>query len=217
MTTKTKPTASQRPGRPRQPDRPDVDRALSGLTRAQIVNLIGCGASTFDRWRAEGLPQRPDGLFDVGAILRWAREVWIEAKRAADGSRDGVEQLSRLRAVRTAREALALQRDRAAVMPRAEIVEEWAKRCFAFRSASLALPRILASRCANSPADVVEREAMAIMREMLLQFVRRAERTPTPTGFEEHIDSAQPVAESHPPHTSAGTSSAPSGKATGGT
>lgn len=208
MRTKPQPVAGRRPGRPRQPHRQDVDRALGGLTRAQLVGLFGVSPATFDRWRSEGLPERDDGRYDLAAVMRWARGVWLEAKRTADGGRDGREQLGRLRAVRVAREALALQRDRGLVMTRETVLEEWARRCFAFRNASLALPRLIAARCAQSQADVVEREAAAIVREMLLNFVRRAGPTPTPPGFEEELDVAVPAS---PPSAQASTTPPPTG------
>ena len=82
------------------------------------------------------------------------------------------------------KKALALKRmhdlavQRGEFMPRAEVVSEWARRVFAVRTRLLALPRTLGSRCANMPADLVEREADELVRELLGEFVAEGEATP---------------------------------------
>lgn len=158
-----------------------------------LARAAGCSRRTLERYRRAGAPVPSAGEL----VESWVERLrsWLRSRPRRNGGRVLEDPVPSKPAgvdwEEQSRRALALNRmhdlavKRGEFLPRPKVVEEWARRCFAFRTKSLALPRILASRCANSPADVVEREALAIVREMLLEFVRRAELTPTPDGFDD--------------------------------
>lgn len=157
-----------------------------------LATAAGCSRRTLERYRKAGAPLPVAGE----APAAWVERLrgWLRSRPRRTGARvleDAPAKPAGVDWEEQSRRALALTRmhdlavKRKEFMPRAEVVEQWARRCFAFRSKALALPRLLASRCANAPADVVEREALSIVREMLLEFVHRAEQTPTPQEFDD--------------------------------
>ena len=200
MKTKTKSRA--RAGRPAAKT-PAV--ALAGLTRRQMIDLVGCGDSTFDRWRKAGLPQRKDGLFDLGEAVRWIWAQWSEALKSP-GTDESVLELTRWRKLRSANEALKLQKVRGELLPRSEIVDEWASRAFAVSRRFLALPRQIAGAITASPEvrSQVESEADRVVREALLDYVREGSKTPTPPELQD-LDAIGRLGGNEDPTTSVGS------------
>lgn len=209
-------TQPRRPGRPTASS-PTLDIASRrGVPRKQLAELFDVPPTTVDAWRRAGCPQLPEGLFRPASVLAWLRRR-DQAKVEADGDRargkagvDWEEQ---------SRRALALNRmhdlavKRGEFLPRAKVIEEWAKRCFAFRTRFLQVPRAIAG-AVNVPPDVraqIETEGLRLVRDALMDFVRRAELTPTPTGFEAHTNPGPAVPEPNPPESTAGTSPASNG------
>jgi hypothetical protein len=193
-------TQPRRPGRPAAPSPTLAVASRRGVHRTQLAELFGVPPSTVDGWRRAGCPRLSDGRFRPASVLAWLRRR-DEAKVAAGAARKQRGQWTELAARALAQSRLhELAQKRADFLTRQEVVEGWAKRCFAFRAAATVLPPVLAARCANSPADVVEREAMAVVREMLLAFVRRA----APARQQSEVD--QPATEPNPSAPPAGTS-----------
>lgn len=200
-------TQHRRPGRPTTASPTVAVASRRGVPRTQLAELFDVPATTVDAWRRAGCPRLPDGRFRPASVLAWLRRR-DEAKAAAGAAKKQRGQWTELAAKALAMSRLhELDRRRAEFVPRAKVEEDWSRRCFAFRSASLALPRMLASRCGNVPPDVVEREAAAIVREMLAQFVKRGPTTPSP----QHVAPEHPATKPTPPESNAGTSPATAG------
>lgn len=192
MKTKTKSRA--RAGRPAAKT-PAV--ALAGLTRRQMIDLVGCGDSTFDRWRKAGLPQRKDGLFDLGEAVRWIWAQWSDALKSP-GTDESALALANWRRLRSANEALKLQKARGELMSRGDVVNEWARRAFAVSRRFLAMPRQIAASITASPEvrSQIEEEGSRLMIEAIHDYVRQHEATPTPPELQDldavaALDSAQ--------------------------
>ena len=159
-----------------------------------LAAAAGCSRRTLERYRRAGGPVPVAGeavAAWVDRLRSWLRSrprrtgrVLAEEPEPAAAPAPGVdwEEQSRRALALTRMHDLAVKRGE--FVARKQVVEEWARRCWTFRTRALALPRIIAARCANSPADVVEREAAGIVREMLAEFARRAELAPTPADFD---------------------------------
>lgn len=168
-----------------------------------LAAAAGVSRRTLERYRRAGAPVPVAGE----QVTAWAARLrsWVRSRPGRAGRALGDEPAAAPAPApapgvdweEQSRRALALTRmhdlavKRGEFLARKRVVEEWARRCWTFRQRALALPRILAARCARAEADVVEREADAIVREMLLEFARRAELTPTPDDFDEPAPPAQ--------------------------
>ncbi len=185
-------TQPRRPGRPAAVSPTIAVATRRGVGRSELARLLGVPPTTVDAWRRAGCPRLADARYRPASVLAWLRRR--DAARADDRN------ASRQRGhwAELAAKALALGRlhslaeRRAQFMKRDDLSTAWRQRVEFFADRCRELPRILAARCASSPADVVEREAATVMREMLAQFARRAE--PTPSG----ADAAAP--DMHQPH-----------------
>lgn len=149
-----------------------------------MIDLVGCGDSTFDRWRANGLPQRSDGRFDLGEVMRWLWARWRDAEKPA-ASEDSAVAMAQYRKLRAALEAIKLQKARGELISRETITAEWAKRAFSVSRRFLVLPRQIAGAVTASPEirAAIEAEGNRVVREALLDYVRHTEATPTPAGL----------------------------------
>lgn len=166
---------------------PDVDAmaAVAGVTRR-----------TVERWRREGCPWPKHRE----ALATWAERLatWREARDLArrNGRRNTPPAPGQKPPVdwdEQSKRALALQRMhnlavmRGEYLPRKEVVDAWSRRVFAVRTRLLALPRVLAARCANLAPDEIEREADSAVREILAQFQADAVETPAPSQPDDQV------------------------------
>jgi phage terminase Nu1 subunit (DNA packaging protein) len=149
-----------------------------------LARAVGKTVRTVQRWRREGcpLPRGRESLRDwAKRVNQWHESKPIAAKRKRKQEAAADEPDWELQG----KKALALQRmhrlqiERGESIPRAEVVDEWARRCFAVRTKLLGLPRVLGARCAMAPADVVEAEADAIVRDILSSFEADGANTPS--------------------------------------
>lgn len=199
-------TQPRRPGRPTTSS-PTLDVASRrGVQRKQLAELFGVPRTTVDAWRRAGCPKLPDGRFRPASVLAWLSRR-DEAKAAAGAARMQRGKWSELAARALAQSRLHdLAQKRADFIPRQEVVDGWSRRCLAFRRRTLALPAAIAARCANQPADIVERESLAIVRAFLLELASRAEPAT------QHAEPAQPANEPNPLESTVGTSPAATGR-----
>jgi phage terminase Nu1 subunit (DNA packaging protein) len=162
----------------RSPTPTPADRPLS---RKQLAAAVGVPGSTIDAWRRAGAPRLADGRFRLDAVVAWLR------RREDDRAAAGAAKRTRAHWTELATRALALGRlhalaaRRAEYVPRDRVAADWAVRIRTFAVRARELPRILAARCARAEADVVEREADAIVRELLLGLIAAGSTATTGT------------------------------------
>lgn len=151
------------------------------LSRRELAAAVGVPGSTIDAWRRAGAPRLADGRFRLDAVVAWLR------RREDDRAAAGAAKRTRAHWTELATRALALGRlhalgaRRAEYVPRDRVAADWAVRVRTFAVRARELPRILAARCARAEADVVEREADAIVRELLLGLIAAGSTATTGT------------------------------------
>ena len=131
------------------------------------------------------MPGRREALAQwVNRYQQWrdAKKLARRAAKPAEADVDGIDWDTRGKRALAMKREHELEVQQGKFLPRDQVVEEWAKRVFSVRTRLLALPRTLGSRCANMPADMVEREADAVIRELLAEYVAEGQYTPTPRG-----------------------------------
>lgn len=154
----------------------------------KLAELAGCHRRTLERWRRDGAPWPRDGddLAEWSRQLHaWAKERRRRNKTAAPAAPNAIppSPLDHLDRLRSARADIAeLERDelRGDLVRRELVAAEWRRRVLAVRAKLLALPRTIAGRAAASPPEVVEAEAMAIVRDALADFAAGGDLTPPP-------------------------------------
>ena len=167
---------------------PDVDAMAAGA---------GVTRRTVERWRREGCPwpKHREALAKWVARLATWREARDLARRngrsaarpAPPGAKPPVdwdEQSKRALALQRMHNLAVMRRE---YMPRVQVVDAWSRRVFAVRTRLLALPRVLAARCANLAPDEIEREADSAVREILAQFQADAVETPAPSQPDDQV------------------------------
>lgn len=133
---------------------------------------------TLERHRKDGCPWPSDGA-DLAA---WAKnlQAWVAARRKRPPRREP----GTVDALERSREMLAdireIERDklRGLLIEREAVAEEWRRRVLAVRAKLLALPRLLAGRCKDSPPELIEAEASSAVRDMLEEFAAGGDLTP---------------------------------------
>lgn len=179
------------------PTPPPADLHRRALSRKQLAEAVGVPPTTIDAWRRAGAPRLADGRFRLDAVVAWLR------RREGDRAAAGAAKRTRAHWTELATRALALGRlhalgaRRAEYVPRDRVAADWAVRIRTFAVRARELPRILAARCARAEADVVEREADAIVREMLLGLIAAGSTatTGTTTNSPDETTGTPPVAQ----------------------
>ena len=149
----TKPNSS-RGGRPRAADRLLSLILRDGATRREVATIAGVTGATLDGWCRRGCPRRPDGRFDLPAVVAWLREDGdaLVAARLAKADGDAEKALALWRGYRAERERLALARETGDLIERAEVVDYAGRAVLTVRNRLNDLVRKMAARLFNAPS-----------------------------------------------------------------
>lgn len=149
--------------------------ARRGVTRKQLAQLVGRTVDVVDGWKRAGCPRLKSGRFVPARVFEWLRE------RDATKHAAAAEKLERSPWLEQGQRALAMMRlhnlavQRGEYLSKKQVHEEWRQRAFAASRRLLALPRHLAARAPVADAQFVERECMAVVRQMLTEYARNSE------------------------------------------
>lgn len=154
---------------------------------AAMARALGCSRRTLERWREDpafpklGKREKLEAwvlrvrAWDAARPRRAGRVFADEAPAAEKKGPDWVEQGQRALAMMRLHN-LAVQRGEYLSKP--QVHDEWRQRAFAVSRMLLGLPRRLASHVPSAVAELVEREAMAVVRQALAEYTRPGEATP---------------------------------------
>ena len=146
------------------------------VSTEELAKIVHKQRRTVQRWRARGLPVRPDGLIDLREFFLWYQETFCKLPKSSLDKE--------IKKVKLEREKLALSLELGESLPRSQVEEEWAKRILEFKQGLIALEfRIsgLLSDKTGKPRAVVQKILREEVRDLLNRYARDGEYTPSPT------------------------------------
>lgn len=140
-------------------------------TQEKVAKAFDVGVRTVQRWVRDGMPETPDGLFNLTDIQAWRLTKKKPGRRSEDDEKSRWE--AKLKEIKFKQAEQEFKKQQGELISRAEVEQGWAERVIAVKTAFLGLPRRVALQLVGLEAREIEAALSEAIKDVIeLNFIR---------------------------------------------